>query len=382
MKDKFNICIITHPFSSEVVGRSILFNFINSLVRSSNKVFVITGITMDGIMREDITFINVSCSKKPLIISIIRYVMAQIKISVYLISMHKKIDLVILFLNNTTVLPTIVAKLLGIRIITIVTGSSSKVAKERQAIYKHTSKYFSRIIQLFEDINYTLSDNIVVYSQNIINEYNLSKYDKKIIQSYEHFINFNNFKILTSFNKRDNIVGYVGRLSEEKGIMHFVRSIPIVLKEDPDINFFIVGNGLLWDDIIHELKKSGITDHVKMIGLIPHDNIPVYLNQMKLLVLPSFTEGLPNVIIESMACGTPTLATPVGSIPDIIADTKNGYLLKNNKPGHIAKCILDALHDTNIDMISNNAEKYVKEHFTFENAVENNKKIVNDIMAT
>jgi len=47
------------------------------------------------------------------------------------------------------------------------------------------------------------------------------------------------------------------------------------------------------------------------------------LDELKLVVLPSYTEGLPNIMPETMACGTPTLATPVGDIPDIIKDWRN-----------------------------------------------------------
>jgi len=61
---------------------------------------------------------------------------------------------------------------------------------------------------------------------------------------------------------------------------------------------------------------------------VDHQELTGYLNEFKVLILPSYTEGLPGVILEAMACGTPVLITGVGSIPDIIDDHVNGFLLR------------------------------------------------------
>ena len=72
------------------------------------------------------------------------------------------------------------------------------------------------------------------------------------------------------------------------------------------------------DNIEAYLVKNNLSDTVKLTGWIPHGELPKYLNELKLLVVPSYTEGLPNIVLEAMACGTPILETSVGGIPDFI----------------------------------------------------------------
>lgn len=94
----------------------------------------------------------------------------------------------------------------------------------------------------------------------------------------------------------------------------------------------IGGDGELKESIAASLQEQGVTARVELPGWISHDDLPRYLNQLRLLVLPSYTEGLPNIMLEAMACGTPVLATPVGAIPDVIIDGRTGFVMDNMTP--------------------------------------------------
>jgi glycosyltransferase involved in cell wall biosynthesis len=98
--------------------------------------------------------------------------------------------------------------------------------------------------------------------------------------------------------------------------------------------------------------------------------LPTYLNELKLIVLPSFSEGLPNIMIEAMACGTLVLATPVGSIPDYIVDKQTGFIMETNSPECIAKNILRALNFCDIDRVVSNAKSLVEYKFKPEVSVQ------------
>ena len=377
------LCIITHPFPSEIVGQTILSNFIKVLEPISREIFIITGISSLNNLshKNNIHVMNVISTKKPLLISIIRYILSQVRISIGLIRISRKIDVVFLFLS-TPIFPVLVASLLNKKIVTITTGSGSKIAERRLAIYKYDiiAKFVSNISKVLEKISYTLSDCIVVYSKSIISQFGLEKYKNKILIAPRHFLDFDKFRIKEKFNERTNLVGYIGRLSEEKGVMNFVSAIPLILKEQREIKFFIGGDGLLLNKIKEKQKKSGSYDKVTITGAIPHGEIPDYLNKLKLLVLPSYTEGLPNIMLEAMACGTPVLATPVGGVPDVIEDEETGFILEDNMPKTISDRITKALKNPKLGDIAKNAEEIIKEGYTYEKAVERYRRVIYEIM--
>jgi len=95
--------------------------------------------------------------------------------------------------------------------------------------------------------------------------------------------------------------------------------------------------------------------------------------------LPSFTEGLPTILIEAMACGTPVLATRVGNIPDVIRDGKNGFLLDNNSPQCIAERTIEALNGLVTETISDNAMFTVASEYSYHLTVREHRKILRSL---
>ncbi len=77
-----------------------------------------------------------------------------------------------------------------------------------------------------------------------------------------------------------------------------------------------------------------------------------------------------------MACGTPTLATPVGGIPDVIKDGETGFIMEDNSPECIARNVIRALNHPNLEQVAKNARTLVKGEFTYEKAVERYRNIL------
>jgi glycosyltransferase involved in cell wall biosynthesis len=122
-----------------------------------------------------------------------------------------------------------------------------------------------------------------------------------------------------------------------------------------------------------------LTDKVNIVGWVRHEQLPDYLNKMKLIVMPSLTEGLPNVMLEAMACGTPILATPVGAIKDIIADGSNGFIIQENLPEKIAQDVNTILTSKKMELVSQNAMNMVKTDYSFDAAVTRYQIILDSI---
>ena len=220
---------------------------------------------------------------------------------------------------------------------------------------------------------------IVVYSPALITEWNLEPYRHKILIAHEHFLDFTTFTVTTPLTSRPPLIGYIGRLSGEKGIQHFTQTLPSILAGQPDLRVLIGGDGPLKEPIAASLQKGGVATRVDLAGWISHDDLPSYLNQLRLLVLPSYTEGLPNIMLEAMACGTPVLATPVGAIPDVIIDGKTGFIMENNSPECIAENVIRALNSPDLERIAEEGRLSVEENFTFECTVERWNEVLEEI---
>ena len=133
------------------------------------------------------------------------------------------------------------------------------------------------------------------------------------------------------------------------------------------------------ESIEASLQEGDISARVDLPGWISHNDLPRYLNQLRLLVLPSYTEGLPNIMLEAMACGTPVLATSVGAVPDVIIDGKTGFIMENNSPECIAENVVRALEHPDLEQIAEAGRRFVEENFTFERVVERWKEVLDEI---
>jgi glycosyltransferase involved in cell wall biosynthesis len=264
------------------------------------------------------------------------------------------------------------AKLLGKVIIKVPLGVAPRDRIYAPFVYK-----------LFEKMSLCLSDYYIPeYETNTkqLKRYEQLKYPQKLLPAAHFFVLEDEFKIMKTINERENVVGYIGGFREIKGIVNFVKAIPLVLNKDNEIRFLIAGEGVLKNEIEKLIRKYP-ENKVTLIDWIPHEEVPKYLNELKLLVIPSYSEGVPNIAIEAMACGTPILSTKVGVIPMLIQNGKNGFILEDNSPECIASSIIEVLSRGNsyLKKIANNARYLIDEKYKFHSIVERWRRILNEI---
>jgi glycosyltransferase involved in cell wall biosynthesis len=369
-QSEINICVVTHPFD-DLAGKTILENFIRVLESVGNEIFIITGnfsYKSKFDKKIDIMSLKNIYKERTIIGWAIKQVITQILVSINILRNYKHIDVVIFFLGGRTyALPVLLTRILGKKIIVTATGSAvGTTSRMYKVVFGTASVFISIIAGILEKICFSLSNQIFVESESAINFLRLYKYKNKISINGAMYVDTNVFKIIKDLNSRKNLIGYIGRLSEEKGILNFINAIPFILNERDDIKFMIVGGGLLFDKIEGELRMEKYRGKVTLVGWVSHEKIPEYLNELKLLILPSYTEGVPGIVQEAMACGTPVLATPVGGIPDLIRDKETGFILENNKPEYIATKALSSLQDQNLEKIANKAREYIESEYSYE----------------
>ena len=375
-KKKRNIGVVTWPIlEAGVVPLQRLIHVLHPL---SNELHVITGGAVRDIFvtaghRVYLYLIDQESTANTFL-RVTRNISTQLKLSWRLCRIARRVDFWIFFFGGPVLLlPMLTAKLLLKDVVLAFTGSAPEDMRAQ------VGSFISKIVGFLTKINCTLSSRIVIYSESLIKAWGLEKYEHKISIAHEHFLDFDKFKVQKPLNERDNLIGYIGRFSEEKGILNFVEAIPRILETRGEAAFLIGGDGQLRSQV--EKHANKLSNKAKYAGWIFHNELPHYLNELKLLVLPSYTEGLPNIMLEAMACGTPVLATPVGSIPDVVKDGENGFIMKDNSAECIATNVIRALTHPNLEKIATNARTLVEKEFTYEKAVARYRDILASLKA-
>ena len=141
-----------------------------------------------------------------------------------------------------------------------------------------------------------------------------------------------------------NVVGFVGELREKKGLRPLLSAYAQVNKVNP-ATLLIVGDVRSGEDrkFFDEFKLSHPDAQILVTGFLPHTDLPVYYSLMDVFVLPSLRDGLPNALLEAMACERAVIGTPVGGISDAILDCKNGRLVSTNNASELAEVIAEVL---------------------------------------
>ena len=162
--------------------------------------------------------------------------------------------------------------------------------------------------------------------------------------------------------KRDpNLLISVSRLTPKNGVIYLLKAMLILKNKFPNLNLLIIGTGEQRMAFEGFVAKNSLERRVKFIGHIQHDQLAPYLNRATLFVRPSIDEGLGIAFLESMACGTPTVGTDVGGIPEIIEDRKTGLIVPSANAPAVAAAISELLINKRLyRSIVNNGLKQAK----------------------
>ena len=168
---------------------------------------------------------------------------------------------------------------------------------------------------------------------------------------------------------RSHIIAAAGRLSPEKGFDVFLGAAARVLEAQPDVGFVLFGNGSMKQLLQQQVTFLGLGGSVVMAGF--RNDLDRFISQLDLFVLPSYTEGLPNVVLEACAAGVPVVATEVGGTPEVIEDGTSGFLVPPGDPDALAAKILEAIEcEDRLREVGFMGRQRVLEQFTFPSQVE------------
>lgn len=147
------------------------------------------------------------------------------------------------------------------------------------------------------------------------------------------------------------VIGFVGRLVEEKGIMDLLDAVIPILKQYRDVHCVIAGSGPCHAQVLARFSTANFTNRVTMIPWLSSDHMPHLMNSLDVLVVPSRTtprwkEQFGRVLTEAMACGTAVIGSNSGEIPNVMESA--GVVVPEANPNALRQALLDLYRDGNL----------------------------------
>jgi glycosyltransferase involved in cell wall biosynthesis len=173
------------------------------------------------------------------------------------------------------------------------------------------------------------------------------------------------------------VVGFAGELREKKGLRSLLGAYAQVTRKGP-ATLLIVGDVRAGEDMqaFQEFKLSNPQAQVVVTGFVSANDMPAYYALMDIFVQPSLRDGLPNALLEAMACEKPVLATPVGGIVDAVLDCKNGRLVSTSNADELASAMDELL--TNEDLrneLGRAGRQTILDKFTLQSELDGNLSV-------
>lgn len=196
-----------------------------------------------------------------------------------------------------------------------------KAADMKEKIYKKISKLFLKF-----DAEDSLAVRVVNKTQvpEFLEKSGVPK--EKIVYIPSFYIDLEIFRPM-ELEKRYDLI-FIGRLEKNKGIGLLLKALEILNNKNFNIDLLIVGEGSLRKNYELQVKNYGLKNYVTFYGWAEDSKeIAKLINRSKALIISSFNEGGPRVLLEAMACGVPIISTKVGIAEDIIENNKNGLLI-------------------------------------------------------
>ena len=161
-----------------------------------------------------------------------------------------------------------------------------------------------------------------------------------------------------------HVVLAVRRLAKRMGLEHLIEAMDAVRHRVPDALLLIAGKGPLKEALAERVADRGLEEHVRLLGFVPDDDLPLAYRAADLSVVPTVAlEGFGLITLESLAAGTPVLVTPVGGLPETVRDLEPALVLEDATAPTLARGIVEALHGQRPLPDAEACRCYVRDHF-------------------
>lgn len=168
-----------------------------------------------------------------------------------------------------------------------------------------------------------------------------------------------------NIKNNETLIGYVGRLSQEKGLKYLLTAGKELLNAGLPVKIILIGDGPLREDLESSMDTLGLQNDIIFTGF--KKDVKAMLPALDMFILPSLTEGTPMALLEAMSYGIPVVATSVGGIPLVINNRKNGLLVSPSNSSEIVNAAMELINDKHLrEKVSKGAKNSVQERYNLK----------------
>jgi glycosyltransferase involved in cell wall biosynthesis len=242
--------------------------------------------------------------------------------------------------------------------------SSAKLGIEAGSFYGRYGFLGKFFISLLKNVN------VFVAISNEIEEGLICEgYDKNRIHRIPNFVDLTLFHPGYERSGLNKTIVFSGALERRKGVHILLEAWKTIHKEFPDVHLIILGDGPEKAYLHAMAKDLNISDSITFKGQV--NNVTDYLHNAYIFVLPSLQEGLPNSLLEAMACGLPVIASKIGGVIDIVENGRSGILFEPGNISDLTYAIRTLLENDEVrNKLRTEAVKRIAEKFSIDRIAE------------
>jgi len=294
----------------------------------------------------------------------------------YLLRLVRKegVRLIVTYHESSDFLGFMISKIVGIPIISSKRDMGYSLKRHHVLAYRILERSFDAIIAVSDAVKTEVAKRDWVPDSKIFTIYN--GLDAK---EFTKTVDIESKKRKLGIKTDGHVVGIIAGLRRIKGIRYFLEAAAVVIKEEKDAQFLIVGNdpgepGSTQKDLEELSSKLGISSHVFFLGR--RKCVSEILSIMDVSVICSLSEGFSNTILESMAAGKPVVATNVGGNQEAVIHGKTGYLVPPADPLALGKAIILLLKNRTLaHNMGRAAQRSVQSKFSLDGMIQDNQDL-------
>jgi glycosyltransferase involved in cell wall biosynthesis len=300
------------------------------------------------------------------ITSLLSIILGQLNLLTLLLRMIKAYNIQIIEANDLlfTAPPSLLAAKLSRIISTLyIAGPIEETVKHKLAFFELKGlviKLALKLIGLIKRIVISGVDHVFCVTSYLIED--AKKHGAKSVSWTPTDINAKIFKPMEVFKEKDKPrILYIGRLDPDKGISHLIDAFRIV-RSQVDAELHLIGDGLERKRLRQKVMSYALSDYVFFHGIVPHHRIPLEINKCDVVVLPSFSEGIPRVAVEASLCLKPVILTPISAASGFFVHEIHAIIVPPGDPYKLAEFLIKVLMDKALQKrLATNARNLVQE---------------------